>query len=37
MPCDTGLRLIPRWIDQVSQAQRQRGLRIRRLTIGKRP
>ena len=37
MPCDTGLRLIPFGIDQVSQAQRHRGQRIRRLIIGKRP
>ena len=37
MPCDTGLRLIPWWIDQASQAQRHRGQRIRRLIIGKRP
>lgn len=37
LPCDTGLRLIPWWIDQVSQAQWQRGQRIRRLIIGKRP
>ena len=37
MPCDTGLRLIPWWIDQVSQAQRHRGQRICRLKIGKRP
>ena len=37
MPCDTGLRLIPFGIDQVSQAQRHRGQRICRLIIGKRP
>ncbi len=33
MPCDTGLRLIPCRIDQVSQAQRHRGQRIRRLRM----